>query len=112
MYIELSQTGGVSHFPGLSKPVTLDIDLLAEAEQTELRRLIDAAQFFNLPDTLGTPAPGAADYQYIILTIVDGKHQRTVRVLVPVENVPLRELIQNIRKHLKAIHAMSKREDS
>lgn len=111
MHIELSQTGGVGNFPGLSKPVTLDVDQLEEVEQAELRLLVEAARFFDLPDSMGTPAPGAADYQYFILTIADGEHRRTVRALVPVENVPLRELIQSIRKHLKARGGTSKSEN-
>jgi hypothetical protein len=106
VYIELSQTGGIGYFPGLSKPDNLDVDLLPEAAQAELRLLIDVVQFFNLPDSIGTPAPGAADYQYVTLKIVDGDHKQSVRVLVPVENKLLRELIQSIRKHLKATPAL------
>lgn len=109
MHIELSQNGGVAYFPGLSKPATLDVESLPEAEREELRRLIDAAQFFDLPDTVGTPARGAADYQYFTLRIEDDKHQRTVRALVPLDNAPLCELIENIQNHLKAIRAASKK---
>lgn len=110
MYIELSQTGGIGYFPGLSKPVTLDADLLTEAKQAELRLLIDAARFFDLADSIGTPAPGAADYQYITLKIVDGERQHTVRGLLPVENEPLRKLIQSTREYLRAAHAVSKKQ--
>lgn len=112
MHIELSQTGGIAYFPGLSKPAALDVENLPEAEREELRRLIDAAQFFDLPDTVGMPTQGAADYQYFILRIEDGKHQRTVRALVPLNNAPLRELIERIQKHLKAIRAASKKDSS
>lgn len=112
MHIELSQSGGVAYFPGLSKPAALDVESLPEAERKELQRLIDAAGFFNLPDTVGTPARGAADYQYFILRIDDAGRQRTVRALVPLENAPLRELIERIQSHLKAIRAASKKGSS
>lgn len=112
MHIELSQTGGVAYFPGLSKPESLDVENLPEAEQEELQRLIEAAGFFNLPDTVGMPARGSADYQYFILKIDDAGRQRTIHALVPLENAPLRKLIERIQSHLKAFRAASKKGSS
>ena len=86
MRIEFAQTGGIGYFPGLNKPVTVDVDRLDPAQAEELKRLVEAARFFDLPASIGAPARGAADYQYDLLTVEDGGRRHTVRVLVPVED--------------------------
>jgi hypothetical protein len=105
MRIEFAQTGGIGYFPGLNKPVTVDVDRLDQAQAEELKRLVEAARFFDLPDSIGAPARGAADYQYDLLTVEDGGRRHTVRVLVPVEDPILLELVQAIQKHVKAARA-------
>ena len=105
MRIEFSQTGGIGYFPGLNKPVTVEVDHLDKEEAEELKRLVEAARFFDLPAAIGAPARGAADYQQYILTVEDGGRQHTVRVLVPVEDVALQELVRAVQKHVKAARA-------
>jgi hypothetical protein len=105
MRIEFTQTGGIGYFPGLNKPVTVDVDHLDKEEAEELKRLIAAARFFALPAAVGAPARGAADYQYYILTVEDGGRRHTVRVLVPVEDQVLDDLVRMIQKHVKAARA-------
>jgi hypothetical protein len=105
MRIEFTQTGGIAYFPGLNKPVTIEVDQLDKNEAEELKRLVEATGFFDLPTTVGAPAPGAADYQHYILTIEDGGRRHTVRILVPVENPMLQELVQAVQKHVKAARA-------
>ena len=102
MRIEFTQTGGIGYFPGLNKPVTIEVDQLDKEEAEELKRLIEAAGFFDLPTTVGSPARGAADYQYYILTIEDGGRRHTVRVLVPIKDRGLNDLIRVIQKHVRA----------
>jgi Emfourin len=105
MRIEFTQTGGIGYFPGLNKPVTVEVDHLDKEEAEELKRLIEAARFFELPAAVGSPARGAADYQYYILTVEDGGRRHTVRVLVPVEDRVLDDLVRTIQKHVKAARA-------
>ena len=105
MRIEFSQTGGLAYLPGLSKPVTIDVDHLDKADIEELQRLVQAARFFTLPSVVGVPARGAADYQQYILTIEEGGRQHTVRILVPVEDEALHELVRAVQRHAKAARA-------
>jgi hypothetical protein len=108
MRIEFAQAGGIAHFPGLNKPVTVEVDHLQKDEAEELKRLVEAARFFDLPAAVGAPARGAADYQYCILTVEDGGRRHTVRVLVPAEDPALQELIRAVQKHAKAARAASR----
>jgi len=103
--IELSQTGGIGYFPGLNKPVAVEVEGLDEDVAQELRRLVTAAGFFALPAAVGTPAPGAADYQCFILTIEEDGRRHTTRMLVPIEDPALLALVQAIQKQIKAMRA-------
>jgi hypothetical protein len=105
MRIELSEEGGVAYFPGLAKPVSIDVNLLDAGEAEQLTRLIERAGFFDLPATLGTPAKGAADYRQYTLTIDDGSRQHTVRIQEPIEDPAVDELVQAVRKQVKAARA-------
>ena len=105
MRIKFSQTGGLAYLPGLNKPVTIEVDHLDKGEAEELKRLVQDARFFDLPSAIGAPARGAADYQQYILTVEDGGRQHTVRVLLPVGDVPLQELVRAVQKHVKAARA-------
>jgi hypothetical protein len=100
--IEFKQEGGLAFFPGLSKPVPLDINNLDKSEAEEIKRLVAAAHFFDLPPAVGEPARGAADYQHYTLTIEDGERRHTVRVLVPPQDQALRELLQAVHRQVKA----------
>jgi hypothetical protein len=105
MRIDFAQAGGIAYFPGLNKPVTVEVDHLPKDEAEELKRLVEAARFFDLPAAVGAPARGAADYQHYILTVEDGGRRHTVRVLVPVEDPVLQELARAVQKHVKAARA-------
>lgn len=94
MRIEFSQAGGIAYFPGLSKPITIEVDQLDVKDAEELKRLIDVTHFFNLPAAIGVPAKGMADYQFYTLAISDNDRQHSVRILVPVEDPALLNLIQ------------------
>ena len=69
------------------------------------QQLVQAARFFTLPSVIGAPARGAADYQQYILTIEEGGRQHTIRVLVPVEDEPLHELVRAVQRHAKTARA-------
>jgi hypothetical protein len=89
----------------LNKPVTVEVDQLDKEGTQELKRLVEAARFFDLPANVGAPARGAADYQHYILTVEESGRRHTVRLLVPVEDPALLDLVQAVRKHVKAARA-------
>lgn len=103
MYIELKLTGGLAFLPGLSNASRLDVETLSPVEQTKIRQLLQATDFFKLPAELCVPAKGSADCQRYTVTISDElqARQHTVDVSVPVEDEHLLELIQCVRAHLK-----------
>lgn len=105
MRIEFSVEGGLAYFPGLSEPVAVDADRLDQEEAGRLRRLVEAAHFFDLPSVERAPRQGGADYQYSVLTIDDGGRKHTVRVPEPSEDAALDALVQAVRKLANAARA-------
>jgi hypothetical protein len=105
MRVEFSMEGGIAFFPGLSKPVEVDVDRLDKDEASRLRQLVEAAHFFDLPTAAQAPLHGAADYQYSVLTIDDGARKHTVRVTEPIEDPALDELVHAVRELAKAARA-------
>ena len=55
MRVIFQSEGGIAHFPGLSRPVTIDGDQLPEQAAVELRALIEAARLFDQPAQVGSP---------------------------------------------------------
>jgi emfourin len=106
MRIDFTQGGGLGYFSGLNKPVTIAGDRLEASEAEELKRLVEAAHFFDLRATIGAPAQGAADYQYYVLTVEDSGQRHTVRIFIPIEDVTLQDLIHAVQKQVKATRAI------
>jgi hypothetical protein len=102
MRIRFEETGGMAFFPGLNQPVTLDSDQMIEEEAGKLRQLVDAARFFSLPASIGSPQPGAADYKQYSITIEDGDKSHTVRLIDPVTDADLSALLNFIRTQARA----------
>lgn len=100
--IEFSQAGGIVYFPGLNKPITVEVDQLDVKDAEELKRLVDASHFFDLPAAIGLPVKGIADYQFYTLAISDNDRQHSVRILVPVEDPALLDLIQAVQNILNS----------
>ena len=102
MRIQFKMKGGIASFPGLSKPIMIDSDQLPEQESDELKRLVNAAHFFDLPTTMGLPSPGAADYRQYTITIQDEGKQHTVYVTDLVEDPNLQALLTYLRARRSA----------
>ncbi|HEX8706716.1 MAG TPA: protealysin inhibitor emfourin [Pyrinomonadaceae bacterium] len=102
MRIRFEEKGGIAFFPGLSQPIAFGTDQLGEEEMGQLRQLIDAARFFELPATVGAPSPGAADYKQYTITIEDHGKSHTVRLLDPVSDPDLGALLNFIRGQARA----------
>jgi hypothetical protein len=92
----------------LNKPVAIEIDRLEASEAEEWKRLVEAAHFFDLPTTIGTPACGSADYQYYVLTGEDSGQRHTVHILTLIEDVTLQALMHAIQKQVKAVCAVGR----
>jgi hypothetical protein len=102
MRVIFQSEGGVAHFPGLSRPVTIEDDQLPEQAAEELRQLIEAARLFDQPAQVGSTARGAADYrQYTITVEADGR-RHTVRLIEPIEDPALQRLVRFLQEQAKA----------
>jgi hypothetical protein len=97
MRIQFKMEGGIAYFPGLSKPTTIDSDELPNQESDELKRMLNAARFFDLPAVIGTPAPGAADYRQYTITVEDDGKQHAVRLTDPIEDPNLQALVTYLK---------------
>jgi hypothetical protein len=93
MRITFQRDGGIAFFPGLSKPVTIDSNDLSSDEQAEIEQLVRQAAFFRRPEQVGTLSRGAADFINYTVTVDDGEKSHTIRIVEPVQDVRLQELI-------------------
>jgi hypothetical protein len=98
MRIQLKTEGGIA---GLRRKLTIDTDektiTIGTADRTvgtdelpveeanKLERLIEAADFFELPATLA-PTPGAADYQRYTISVTTPIRSHEARLTDPIEN--------------------------
>jgi hypothetical protein len=105
--VRFKTEGGVAHFPGLSQPVTIDSDELAEEEASELKRQVEEARFFDLPAQAGEPEHGAADYHRYTITVEEGGRSHTVRLTDPVEDPTLQGLVSSLSAKAKALRRIS-----
>ena len=80
MRIRLSTDGGFAYLPGLQKPITVDLDKLPDAESAALRQLVEKADFFALPEQVGTQGAGAADIREFTIEVDNGDKRHTVKV--------------------------------
>jgi hypothetical protein len=90
--------GGVAHFPKLAKPVTFDCEELPEEEAGELTRLVNEAQFFEQPDSIGKPSKGAADYRRYTITVEEADRVHTINMVDPVTDTKLQALLDYLWK--------------
>ena len=77
MRIHFERSGGIT---GMRVTTTVDTDLLPEDEAQELRDMLDAANFFELPERLASPAPGADRFQYRLTVENDDQEPHTVHM--------------------------------
>src|SRR6266851_434722 len=102
MRIQLKMEGGIAYFPGLNKPIAIDSDQLLEQESDELKRLVNATRFFDLPTVMGSPSPGAADYRQYTITIQDEGKQHTVHLTDLIEDPNLQALLTYLKARRSA----------
>ena len=108
MRVIFQTEGGIAHFPGLSRPVTIETERMPGPEAAELRELMGAARLLDRPAHVGKPAPGAADYRQYTIT-VEAQHRRyTVRLSDPVEDPDLQRLLRFLQDHARALRAKAR----
>jgi hypothetical protein len=112
MRIIFQSEGGIAHFPGLSKPVTIDTDQLPEQAAAELRQLIESVRLFDRPAQVGSPAPGAADYRQFTITVEAGERRHTMRLVEPIEDPALQRLVRFLQEQVKALRTKAPAGDS
>ncbi|UII69775.1 hypothetical protein LVW35_19145 [Pseudomonas sp. HN11] len=100
MQISIKENGGPGYFPGLAKPQTVELEALPEQDQQELRRLVEACDFFQLPQS-HAPAPGKPGQVHYTLTVKEDEREHTVCVLAPVKSQALDGLVQCVRRHVR-----------
>lgn len=103
MRIEFQTEGGIAHFPGLSRPVVIESDALAEEDASELKRLVEAAHFFERPTVAGAPRSGAADYRRYTISVEDGGRQHTIQLADAIEDPTLQQLLRFLQTKARAL---------
>ena len=101
MRVEFVRTGGVA---GIRLTATLDTEMLPPEEADRLRRLIDAASFFDLPTSRRSPSRETDRFQYRV-TVEDGDRIKEVEMdesSVPEACRPLLDyLIESVKARRK-----------
>lgn len=77
MKMTLTCTGGFTG-PAGAQTRTVDLAYLPADQAAQLEALLQASDFFALPDQLAKPAPQSWDFQYDLVVDQDG-HTHTVR---------------------------------
>jgi hypothetical protein len=93
MRVRFKMDGGFVYLPARSKPTTIDTEDLPAEEAKELERLIEAAGFFELPET-SSPPGGGADYLRYTISATTPEHSHTVHLTDPIEDPHLQALVE------------------
>jgi hypothetical protein len=94
---------GFGYFPGLAKPVEIEVGELAPAVASEIEELVAAARFFERPAPAGAPARGAADCRQYAVTVEEDGRRRTLRLSEPIGDRELQRLIHCLEVTAKAL---------
>lgn len=100
MRIYYERTGG---FAGIRHATTLDTRKLSDVRMQELRRLIEEANFFELPRKVPPETSKAVDRFHYKLTVTTEKRRHTVEAeedVVPGELRPLIRWLSVVSKDL------------
>lgn len=93
MRVQFKTDGGFVYLPERGAPVIIDTDGLPAAEANELERLLEAAGFFDLPET-SPPPRGAADYLRYTISVTSPEHSHTVTLTDPIEDPDIQALVE------------------
>lgn len=111
MRLRLETEGGFASFPGLGRPVEIDTAALREEDAAELVRRVEEARFFERPEGPGEPQKGAADLRLRKVTVEEGARSHTVRAYEPIEDAPLRALVEALDAWAKTLRRAGREYD-
>jgi hypothetical protein len=97
MRITLKRSGG---FGGIQSSASLDVEKLPDKKSIEIHKLIDASDFFNLPNRIDAKSAQPDRFQFE-LTIEDDKRSHTVSIAEQAASKALKDLLSWLRKNLK-----------
>lgn len=103
MRITFSIDGGFAVFPGLSRPLSFEVDDLPAAQAGALRAAIGKSDFFALDDSSVYQTPGSADVRKYTITIEDGIRRRSLVVPETVEQPDLKDLLHLLDAQRRAL---------
>lgn len=102
MKITLIISGGLAHFPALSRPTIIDTAQIDPQVANELESLIRKSRFFELPERAGTTAKGAADYRTYTITVQDGLRVHTIQFTEPINDSTLEGIVSRLQALARA----------
>lgn len=88
--IHFERSGG---FAGMGMAATIDSDSLSPQEERDLRSMVEAAGFFQLPGMIAAPTTGADRFVYRLAVEVDGQ-EHTVEMSEAAVPSQLRPLLE------------------
>lgn len=106
MKINFERTGG---FAGIRITAMLDTELMPQEDASHLEKMVDASNFFDLPEVLPAPEKGA-DYFMYRLTVELERQKHTVEVSeasVPDELRPLLNLMMEEARKVRSRHNLT-----
>ncbi len=103
MRITFSVDGGFAVFPGLSRPVSFEVDDLPPADAVALRRAVGRSDFFARDDSSVAAVPGVADVRKYVVTIEDGIQRRSLVIPDTIEQPDLKELLRLLDDQRRAL---------
>jgi len=100
MRVHFERSGG---FGGLQLTITIESDTLSEDEQQQLRRLIEEADFLNLPAALSDSGAAVDQFVYTVtVESVDRRHSvRTSEAAAPATLQPLLDWLTRAARRKK-----------
>lgn len=107
MKIELEVDGGIAYTPGLAAPVAIDTATLAPELARMLEELVEQADFFSAPATLGSLSRGAADHQTYTITIRDERRSHTVKIVDLAARPEVGALVRALQRQAKELRRAS-----
>jgi hypothetical protein len=93
MRVQFKTDGGFVYLPDRGAPMAIDTDELPAKEADELERLLEDANFFDLPET-SPPPRGAADYLRYTISVTAGEHSHTVHLTDPIGDPDVQALVE------------------
>ncbi|NVJ21670.1 MULTISPECIES: protealysin inhibitor emfourin [Myxococcus] len=98
--IQLSQEGGLAAFPGLARPRSVELSELPTEQAEAIEHGLRDARFRELPAVVGGggSASKGADQRRYTLTVEEGPRRHSVKLVEPVEDPHLRELLSLVKR--------------